>query len=100
MTFYRLTNRTFSRRWRRNKDYTEKQLNLLAKHSRSILEKFRGGLRVKKGDKCVATFEEVEHNVDIPEDRQPSLYASLRNPARGRVVLHTVRSAVSVAKSV
>ena len=92
MTFYRLIDRTFSRRWRRNKDYTEKQLNLRAKHNGCTLEKFRGGIRVKKGDKYVANFREVVVNEDIPENKQVSLYAALRNPARGRVIVHTARS--------
>jgi len=93
MMLYRLTDRTFSRRWRRNKDYTEQQLKMLARHRGCVLEKFHGGIRVKKGGKCVASFKETVRQEEIPENRPASVYAALRNPAQGRVTFHAAKIA-------
>ena len=97
MILYRLADRRFSRVWRRNKKYTEKQLLLLAKHNACALEKFKGGIKIKKGDKVVADFDEVAQIEELHENERSSVYAALRNPSRNRLVIHTVRAAVSVA---
>ena len=75
--FYRRTDRTFSRRWRRNKDYTEKQLRWLARRRNCVLDKFKGGLRIKKGAQTIASFEIVPE-LETRENKQSSLYAALR----------------------
>lgn len=97
MIFYQLTDRTFSRIWRRNKDYTEKQLNLLAKRHGCVLEKFKGGLRVNKGGKVAANFRAVQGEAQADRLREANpkiaLYAALRRPARDRIIVHNVRSA-------
>lgn len=101
MTFYRLTDRAFSRIWRRNKDYTEKQLMLLARHSGSTLDKTKAGIQVKRRGKLVANFAAVNVAEDLgvasPMEGRKRLYAALRNPHRNRTVMHSVRSAMAVA---
>jgi hypothetical protein len=104
MIFYRLTDRFFSRHWRRTKNYTEKQLMLVARHQGCLLEKFDGGIRVKKAGKVVANFEVIVQpekplQTDTVYEDKLALYSALRNPNRNRIVIHGPRIAVSVANS-
>jgi hypothetical protein len=101
MTVYKLTDRGYSRIWRRNKFYTEKQILLVARHQGCQVEKLKLGIRVKRGDKVVADFKEViqtEGHVENQHNEKLRLYAALHDRASLRIIPSSV-SGTAVARA-
>lgn len=61
MADYRLTDRKFSRLWRRNKSYSEHELRYLAQKRRLTLRQHNKTLQIldPKTNKVVANFQET-----------------------------------------
>lgn len=81
MADYRLTDRTFSRLWRRNKTYSEREIRWLARRRGLLFTERDGTIQVSdKSKKVVANFKLVpEREVEPePSDRVRTL-AALRN---------------------
>lgn len=80
MAVYRLTDRAFSRQWRRSKDYSDHELRWLARRRGLTISVHKGTLQVldRKG-KAVATFQAVDEPGSAEEvSEKVSLYARLK----------------------
>ena len=69
MAEYRLTNRQFSRLWRRSKDYSDHEIRFLAKRRGLEIDDHKSVLTVidPKNKKVVATFKEVQQAAEPRE---------------------------------
>lgn len=76
---YRLTDRTFSRLWRRSKDYSERELRWLARKRGLKTAVHKGTLQVLDlKDKVVANFQQVNEPVaESAPDERLKAYAAL-----------------------
>lgn len=80
MAEYRLTNRQFSRLWRRSKKYREHEIRWLARKRGMEVTELRGGLQVvdPKTKKVVANFQKLAEASDIPVRERASVFAALK----------------------
>jgi len=81
MAVYRLTDRIFSRQWRRNKDYAEREIRRLARRRGLLMNIRKQTVQVldPKTHKVVANFQEV------PVGEAPAVSERLRNLAALKV---------------
>lgn len=82
MADYRLTDRTFSRVWRRNKTYSEREIRWLARRRGLEFIENKDSIQVRdlKTKKVVANFGLVpEREVEPERDERSRNLAALRN---------------------
>lgn len=79
MAVYRLTNRAFSREWRRSKNYREHEIRWLARKRGLETKEHKGALQVidAKG-KVIANFQEVIEREPPQVSERSRLFAALR----------------------
>lgn len=71
MAVYRLINRSFSRAWRRSKDYSDHEIRWLAKRRGLLFRERAGVVEVKdRAGKLVAKFQEVKEQSNGQDKKQ------------------------------
>lgn len=80
MADYRLTNRTFSRLWRRSKNYRDHEIRWLARRRGMEVVDHKGAIQVidPKTKKVVANFQKVPEQGDMPIRERASIFAALK----------------------
>jgi len=80
MAVYRLTNREFSRLWRRSKNYREHEIRYLARKRGLETRDRRGVIQVydPKTNKVVANFQEVAQNESVIGNERSRMFAALK----------------------
>jgi hypothetical protein len=80
MADYRLTNRTFSRLWRRSKNYREHEIRWLARRRGLEIVDRKGVIQVidPKTKKVVANFQVMREPIEDAHDAKRELYAALK----------------------
>jgi len=81
MAVYRLTDRKFSRLWRRNKKYSDVEIRYLARKRGLESDARKGVITVTdpKNKKVVATFQQVAEAGVAAVSERTSLFAALRS---------------------
>jgi hypothetical protein len=80
MADYRLTDRKFSRLWRRSKDYSDHEIRWLARRRGLTMSVHKQTLQVihPKTKKVIANFKEIPKTEAFIGDEKTRLFAALR----------------------
>lgn len=80
MADYRLTDRKFSRLWRRSKDYSSHELRWLARRRGLEISVHKQTLQIiqPKTKKVIANFKEIPKTEAVIGDEKTRLFAALR----------------------
>lgn len=101
MTVFKLANKTFSRVWRRSKDYTEAEIRMLSRKRGMLFTKNRDSILVKdKKGNTVATFQEVRKNAAEPISERSRNLAAIRVAVAALLLLCTALSAQTYQEKV
>lgn len=82
MADYRLTNRTFSRIWRRSKNYRDHEIQWLARRRGLAVRERKGAIEVydPKTNKAVANFQQVSEAENSRISERTQTLAALKGP--------------------
>ncbi len=86
MAVYRLINRTFSREWRRSKDYRDHEIKWLAKKRGLAVRNRNRAVEVfdpKRPRHVVVAFKEVDESMPLVVDERIRMFAALRGGYAG-----------------